>query len=155
MVDLDAFDLAAARTKAQELAAFSERFREGSEAPFARALVAVTERAHEALEHALAELTDADAKHRLVYVLTRAAELDVGEARWDVARARAERALPIAEQLARSSEIALARVVLARCARARGDVEAATHQRRAMATLSLPTVAAKVRRALEELDDAT
>lgn len=155
MVELDVGDLPAARTRARELATFGERFREGSEAPFARALVALTDRADDALDRALVELTEADAKHRLVYVLTRSAELDARETRWDTVRARASRALGIAELLGRSSELLLSRVLLARAARAMGDVDEEIRQRRAMASLVLTTVAAKVRRNLEELDGAS
>src|SRR5690606_39254598 len=80
MVELERDALGAADTLARELLRLGERLREGSELPFARVLSALValglgdDSSDEALTAALDALRDADAKHRLVYALTRAAE---------------------------------------------------------------------------------
>jgi len=106
-----------------------------------------------ALEAALAELTVADWKHRLVFVLTRAAIDDARAARWSTARTRAKRALGIAELLGRPSEIVLARALLVRCARALDEHDEELEQRKAVDALPLATVAANVRKIAEALDE--
>ncbi len=102
-----------------------EKFREGSERPFARALDALCDYAicdeTGALESALEELRIADAKHRLAYTLTRAALLDVERQRPEAAIARAGEALIYAEALNRATEVMLAHVALARARRAAND----------------------------------
>lgn len=135
---------------AKELAELGERFREGSEAPFAHALVALAaialgEDADAALEAAIEELARADAKHRLAYVLSRAALHDIE--RGDTGRAcvRARRALGYAEILERPTEIALSRFVLQRCAAARGDHDETQLQEGAITSQAAAWVAAPVR----------
>jgi hypothetical protein len=108
---------------AVELEGLGERLREGSEAPFARALLALSRRAlgeagaEDALDAALEELRRADAKLRLAYALTRAARLDLESVRARRARARAEEARGAAEALARPTEALLAKVTLVRACR--------------------------------------
>jgi DNA-binding SARP family transcriptional activator len=108
---------------AVELEGLGEKLREGSEAPFARALVALSRHAlgeagaDDALEAAIEELRRADAKLRLSYALTRAARVDLGRGRAERARARAEEARGAAEALARPTEALLAKVTLVRACR--------------------------------------
>ncbi len=158
VADFERGDLRAARRRAEELVVLGERFREGSEAPFARSLVALTglalgvEGAAAALAAEIEALTIADAKHRLAYVLTRVAKIDFADGRFDLARDRAARALAIAELLERPTETALALVVLIRCARASGDRDAEARHRSALAAVPLAAVAAGVRHVVEGLD---
>ncbi len=127
MVELQRQDYALALQLGEELIRLGARLREGSEAPFARALAALSGRAlgcagaRENLEQALGELRASDAKHRLAYVLTRAAAGDLSAGEPWLARRRASEALPIARALKRPSEIALALVVLVQAASALKD----------------------------------
>jgi hypothetical protein len=116
-------DWAGACRLAVELDALGGKLREGSEAPFARALVALSRHAlgeagaEDALEAALEELRRADAKLRLAHALTRAARLDLERGRPGRARARAAEARGAAEALARPTEALLAKVTLVRACR--------------------------------------
>jgi DNA-binding SARP family transcriptional activator len=111
-------DWIAARRLAVDLAALGEKLREGSEAPFARALLALSRRAldepgaEEALESAIDELRRVDAKLRLAYTLTRAARLDLARERATTARERAREARAAAAALARPTETLLAGLTL-------------------------------------------
>jgi hypothetical protein len=111
-------DWKGARPLAVELDALGEKLREGSEAPFARALLALARRAldeegaAEALERAIEELRGVDAKLRLAYTLTRAARLDLARGRAPSARERAREARAAAEALARPTEALLAGLTL-------------------------------------------
>ena len=71
----------AARAHCKTLVELGDKLREGSERPFAHALDALCHYAladdAAPLEAALEDLRAADAKHRLAYMLTRAALLDV------------------------------------------------------------------------------
>jgi DNA-binding SARP family transcriptional activator/predicted ATPase len=116
-------DWTAALRLARDLAALGEKLREGSEAPFARALLALSrhalgeEAAEDALDAALDELRGVDAKQRLAYALTRAARLDLEQGRARRARERAEEARRAAEALGRPSETILAKLTLVRACR--------------------------------------
>jgi hypothetical protein len=111
-------DWAGARRLAVEPDALGEKLREGSEAPFARALLALSRRAldeagaEEALDSAIEELRRVDAKLRLAYTLTRAARLDLARERAGPARARATAARAAAAALARPTETLLAGLTL-------------------------------------------
>lgn len=128
-LELQRGDPAAARRLAADLTALGSKLREGSEAPFARALEALCRLASgEAgairdFEAAIEELRCADAKQRLAFVLTRAAVLDLRRGDAAAARGRAAEALVLAEALGRASEAALARAALARAAADLGDAE--------------------------------
>ncbi len=104
-----------------------ERLREGSEAPFARALEGLCHYAlqddTEHLDDALDDLRLADAKYRLAYVLTRAALLDVERGRPATAVTRATEALAAAEVLERATEMMLAHLALAQAHRDLQQVE--------------------------------
>ncbi len=116
---------------AKELAEIGEKLREGSEGPLGRAMLALcryqkgdTGR-RAALEDAIQELRDADAKQRLAFILTQAAAIESERGDLESAAARAAEAEAIGRVLQQPSESALARAVLLRIARERGDREAA------------------------------
>ncbi len=123
MLELDAGQHESARAHAAELSPIADKLRGGSEAPFAAALAALSQYTlgdedTGGLDEALEGLRVVDAKHRLAFVLTRAAEIDVGRARPQQAQRRAEEALRLAQALESPSDIALARALLAHCATA-------------------------------------
>ena len=144
-------ELAAARTRADELARLGTRFAEGSEAPFARGLVALVrcangeDDAQADLDAALDTLAAVDAKQRLSSLASRAAWCDVERGATARAITRARRALDAASALERSTEIALARAVLARA----GDGDVAAHLDDIVARW--PLVAAPIRERLAAL----
>jgi hypothetical protein len=148
---------AEARSLAVELERLGGKFREGSEAPFARALLALTRQAvgereaGRALEAALGDLRVADARQRLGYTLTRAARLDLEQGNAERARARAEEARQTLTALGRPTEILLAEVAFARACRALGQE---SEVRRVLVDLQLtplPGAAEPARRELDEL----
>jgi len=94
-----------------------EKLREGSEKPYARAMLGLCNYAiddeAEGLDAALADLRVADAKHRLAYILTQAALIDCERGRIGQAGDRAVEALEYATLLERPTEMLLARALLA------------------------------------------
>jgi hypothetical protein len=77
------------------------------------------------LDAALGDLRIADAKHRLAYILTRAALVDCERGRFAAAKARATEALGYATLLERNTEMLIANAVLAHDCRVQGDSEGA------------------------------
>jgi hypothetical protein len=73
------------------------------------------------MDAALADLRLADAKHRLAYILTRAAVLDCERGRVDSAVERATEALEYATLLERATEMLIANAVLSHASSKRGD----------------------------------
>jgi hypothetical protein len=73
------------------------------------------------LDAALTDLRVADAKHRLAYILTRAALIDCERGRYGAANARATEALGYATLLERNTEMLLATAVLSHDCRVKGD----------------------------------
>ncbi len=146
-----------ARRLAVELDTLGEKLREGSEAPFARALLALSRHAlgepgaEADLDSALEELRAADAKLRLAYTLTRAARLDLGRGRPLPARRRAEEARGAAQALARPTETLLAGVTLARACRELADDEEAERLLEALRSRAAPGAADLARRELADL----
>jgi DNA-binding SARP family transcriptional activator len=133
MIDLERGRLDSALKRCAALVEIGEKLREGSEAPFARALDGLCRFDRDdddtALEAALEELRLVDARHRLAYVLTRAAGLDTERGRFARAIERAGEALDCAEVLERATDIALARAALVEAHEAAGeDDEAARHR---------------------------
>jgi len=116
MLDLQRGRLAEARERCQELIVLGDKLREGSEEPFARAIRGLCNYAIDddqaGLQSALADLRVADAKHRLAYILTRAALIDSERGRSQVATERASEALGYAEVLERATEMLIANAVL-------------------------------------------
>lgn len=135
-----------ARRRCAELAEIGHRLREGSEAPFAGALEGLCGYALDddaaALDQALEDLRIADAKHRLSYVLTRAALLDYERGRIEPALARATEALGYADLLQRATEKLLAHLVLGLGLRAAGRAAEAEPHAAAIAMLEASGVAA-------------
>jgi tetratricopeptide (TPR) repeat protein len=130
MVSIHRRDPAEACRHAEELAAIGEKLREGSEGPLGRAMLALcryqkgeTEQ-RAALEEALQELREADAKQRLAFVLTQAASVESERGELERAAARADEAKAIGQILQQPSESALARAVLLQIARTQGDEDA-------------------------------
>ena len=128
-----------AKTYSETLIEIGNKLRVGSERPFAFALAALCTYAIEdsdtELVAALDDLRVADAKHRLAYTLTRAAQLDCDRGRIERAMARAAEALEYATLLQRATEMMLARSVLACTSRELGDNEAAAAHEAAVADL--------------------
>jgi tetratricopeptide (TPR) repeat protein len=125
MLDLQRGRLVAARERCNELLMLGGKLREGSEEPFARAMLGLCNLAiddeRDGLDAALADLRVADAKHRLAYVLTRAALVDCERGRVDSAVARAREALEYATLLERPTEMLIAHAVLSHASRKRGE----------------------------------
>ena len=120
-----------ARERAQQLVALGEKIREGSEKPFADALLGLCTYAldddFEMLDAALETLRIADAKYRLAYILTRAAIIDCARGRKQSGVDRANEALGYARILERPTEMLLANAVLACGYGGIGADEAAEH----------------------------
>jgi len=125
LIDLERGRLEDASRRCCELVTIGSKLREGSEAPFARALHGLCVYALDddpfLLDSGIEELRIVDAKYRLACVLTRAALLDYERHRVDVAMKRADEALEYARLLERASEMLLAHVVLALGCRTTGD----------------------------------
>ena len=134
MVSIHRRDPEKACRHAKELAAIGEKLREGSEGPLGRAMLALCryqkgETDHrQALEDALQELRDVDAKQRLAFVLTQAAAIESERGDLESAAVRATEAEAIGRILQQPSESALARAVLLRIAREEGDEAAIRRQ---------------------------
>ena len=126
-------DYAAARSRAAQLVTLGSKIREGSEKPFADALLGLCDYAlddrQSALDQALEGLRIADAKYRLAYVLTRAALIDCERGNKHSAAERAAEALTYARLLERPTEMLLAHAVLACGYSGGGKGEAMKHRR--------------------------
>lgn len=113
-------DWTGSRRLAEDLVTLGGKLREGSEAPFASALLSLCRvslgetEAADALDAAIAELRVVDAKLRLAYSLTRAARIDLERGDAVRARARAEEARQAGMALGRPTETLLASLTLAR-----------------------------------------
>lgn len=119
-------EVSQAELVAHQLLTVGGRSGEGSEAPFARAALALArclqgQDESERLAEAVAELQRADAKQRGAYVLVRWAEYALARSELGAAEQRAQEALRLAEAVERTTEVVLARVVLAQVALERGD----------------------------------
>jgi len=156
MLDLQRGRLLEARERCNELLRLGAKLREGSEEPFARAMLGLCNYAiddePEGMEAAIEDLRIVDAKHRLAYILTRAALIDCERDRVDIAVARATDSLEFATLLERATERLIASAVLSQAARKRGDRQAAeTHAREAV-RLASAGAAAWTRELVEKLD---
>jgi DNA-binding SARP family transcriptional activator/tetratricopeptide (TPR) repeat protein len=149
MIDLEQNQIDSALARCDSLVEIGGKLREGSEAPFARALASVCRYAKDGedsgLGSALDELRDADAKHRLAVVLTRAAAIDLQLGRTDEAIARGNEALECALALERATDIVLAHTALAAAHEKAGDAETAARHRDAIASVDAESVAAWAR----------
>jgi hypothetical protein len=149
MLDLQRGALAQASEHCAELLALGDKLRGGSEEPFARAMArlcayAIDDKA-EGLDAALADLRVADAKHRLAYILTRAAMIDCERGRAETATRRATEALGYATLLDRATEMLLANAVLSRDCAAAGDRKGAAKYAREVERISRAGAAAWAR----------
>ena len=145
MIEFQRGNYREARDYCETLESIGEKLRVGSEGPFAKAATALCDYAltdnGEALEPALEDLRQVDAKYRLAYILTRAAQLDCERGRLDDAERRATEALEYATLLHRATEMSLARAILACTCRALNDPEAAAEHDAAIAELEATGVA--------------
>jgi tetratricopeptide (TPR) repeat protein len=119
MMKIDQCAYGEAQPLAEELVLISDKLREGSEAPFARvirALIAygLDANAYDSLSEALTLLRQRDAKYRLAFALTRAAQIDLRSGNLPRAAANAAEGLEMAEKLKRASEVAIALAILSR-----------------------------------------
>jgi hypothetical protein len=156
MIAFERGEFVQARDRCAPLLTLGERLREGSEAPFARALDGLCRYALDddagGLDRALDDLRLADAKYRLAYTLTRAALLDVERGRPRDAVARAGEALEAARVLERATEMMLAHLALTQAHAALGDTEACRFHAAELAGFEQAPVAAWARlRAAEAL----
>jgi hypothetical protein len=146
-----------ARRYSTELLDIAGKLRGGSEAPFARALVALTACAtgetdgQANLEAAIDELRMVDAKHRLAWSLTRASVCELGRGLIDTARAHAEEALSIDEYLEHASDITITRVALARAADRGGDTAETERQITLLGEDRAGEISFQAQQALDEL----
>ena len=105
----------------------------------------------EELDRAAETLRQVDAKFRLAWILTRAAQADLGRGDAARARVRAAEALDLALAVRRPSEVTFARSLLVRAAEALGDLAAARQQRAALRREPVQAGSAAARRALESI----
>ena len=149
MLDFQRGRLAQARERCEELLTLGDKLREGSEEPFARAMAGLCTYAIDdetgQLDAALADLRTADAKHRLAYILTRAALIDCERGRVDAATERATEALRYATLLERATEMLLANAVLSHDCAATGDRKGAARFAKEVERISTAGAAAWTR----------
>ncbi|WP_373182341.1 BTAD domain-containing putative transcriptional regulator [Halomonas campaniensis] len=146
---------AQALSRCRALLLLGERLRDGSEAPFAQAALGlcrlVTDDDPAPLCDALGALRDADARHRLAWVLNRAALHHLERGHPGEAHSAAAEALTHALALERRSEQLLAHGVLAAASRALGDLPDADRHARAAASLLHPPAGDWARRRVAAL----
>ena len=156
MLEMQRQRFAEARALADELVEVAARLRDGSEAPYARVLAALVrhttgDTGAQDLDATLAELRAADAKQRLAWALTRAAEADLTRGDAAAARTRAEEALRLAQLLERPSDVVLARVALGRAAALTGDHAEVARHTAEVGPSALRFVSQQARSAVDEL----
>ncbi len=155
MMALETGHYPTARQRCQALVALGDRLRGGSEGPFAHAAEALCRLAEDdeprPLAAALPALRDADAKHRLAWVLNRAARLHLARRRPREASLAAEEALANAQALERDSERLLAHAILARAGHALEETSRAAEHSQAAEKMQATTVSAWVREQAAEL----
>jgi tetratricopeptide (TPR) repeat protein len=149
MIEIERGRHDSARSHCTILMELGEKLRDGSERPFAYALdslchYALTDELAP-LESALKHLRIADAKHRLAYILTRAALLDLERGHSIRAAAHASEALEYAEALDRATETMLAHVALASACKTSLDASGFEKHLAALARLDSAPVAAWAR----------
>jgi hypothetical protein len=126
-LELVRHDYARALALGEELVRLGERLREGSEAPYARALLWLVryarepEQARDGLEEALRAQSVSDDKRRRALLLVRTGQLEHARSDWTRCRARAREALELAESMERASDAALALALLVDVERESGD----------------------------------
>lgn len=158
MLELEAGNLAIALDYCGELTHVTAQMSEGSEAPHAAALDAVTRylrgerNSDDSLARSCHALLALDSPRMLAYIQTLAAERDVQHGYAQVAIARAQEALKAAQVVNNSSEIALAWAVLIQAQIALNQsVEAVEQWQRLMATVEDAALSARAHQALARL----
>ena len=155
LIELERGNSDRTRECAKELAAVASKIGEGSEAPFAVTLEALSSlmlgdpKASARFDEAIAVLRQIDAKALLSRALAFAAIFDLEARNLRRAAGRAKEALAAAEVVGRRSEIVKARAILARVAQASGDRCGAIEQKQHIAgyLLEPESIAAHARRA--------
>ncbi len=117
IIEVEREDYAAARERCHSLVDMGSRLRDGSEYPFALAMQGLCDYGHSGddsgLDQRLAAVREADAKHRLAFLLNRAARLDIRHGRLDSALGRSLEALDLAQLMERPSEKLFAQINIA------------------------------------------
>ncbi|HEY6556081.1 MAG TPA: AAA family ATPase [Polyangiaceae bacterium] len=142
-LELRRHDYARALQLSDDLVSLGERLRDGSEAPFARAVQALARYATGAdsalsFDHGIEALALMDAKQRRAVLLVRAAELEASRSAWPLVRAHAELALRLADIMELPSEAALALALLIESEHALHGKAASEQLDALSAKLSLP-----------------
>ncbi|HKX55045.1 MAG TPA: hypothetical protein VJN01_03045, partial [Xanthomonadales bacterium] len=132
-------DCGRALALSEPLCELAGKIREGSEEPLARALYGLC-LYHDSdksgpLDQAIEDLRIVDAKHRLAYIQSRAALIELERGRFESARNRAREALSCAELLQRPSEMLIAHVALYHAANAAADSATMAAECAAMSSL--------------------
>jgi tetratricopeptide (TPR) repeat protein len=159
MLEIQREDYPGALARLDALERLGKKVRDGSELPFARALSAYCryalgqETSREPLLLELGVLRTVDAKHRLVFLLGRLAELDRKNGHLELAEQQAREALKVATALDRSTEMALARITLGHLALSAGRFDDATTHIEAMDQL-MPRASREARGLAVELRKA-
>jgi hypothetical protein len=117
IIEVEREDYAAARERCHNLVDMGSRLRDGSEYPFALAMEGLCDYGHggddSGLDQRLAAVREVDAKHRLAFLLNRAARLDIRHGRLDSALGRSLEALDLAQLMERPSEKLFAQINIA------------------------------------------
>lgn len=127
MLSLERGRLGQCEDACAELLGLAEKMREGSELPFARALLALCwlvrkqGEAADAFANALDALRRADSKHRLAFICSSAARHFLEREDFEGARALGEEALAAADAIGRPSDTAAALAILVRVAAKKGS----------------------------------
>lgn len=157
ILELQRENYGAAGGYAAEMAAIGDKVREGSEAPFSRVMTALAAYAEdgdaspEALDAAMDELRQADAKFRLAVAQSTAAAIELRRGEAARAKPRAEEMLAAAELLQRPSERAMARLLLLRAAEDLGDTDGAKEHVGALSREPLKMLSSFVRCQVEDV----
>lgn len=155
MIEIERGNYHSAQAMSESLQMIGDKIREGSEGPFAKALTALCMYAQkddaDSFGEAMNDLRVADAKHRIAYLLNRAALIDVERGYLETAACKATEALEYAELLERSSEVLVARVVLAQVHKARNETQLLDEQLQAIAHLGSRSVARWAKDRAEQL----
>ncbi len=155
LMDMERDDYVRALERCLQLRELGERLRDGSEAPYAAAAVALCCYALEddpgPFGVALVTLRHADARHRLAVLLLQAARLDLARGRIESTRQRAAESLEHARVLERRTEQLLAHALLAEAARHLDDAAEWQHHAQAAEALAQAPVAGWARRRWQAL----
>ena len=156
MLEIDRGRYESALKLAKSVAELGGRVRSGAEGPAGRALLSFAEllcggAQASALHASVEKLRKADAKYELAFLLTRWANHELMRERMEEAELRATDALEVAQAIGRPSDIALARVVLARCARQRADQPTRQHHVRELINMGPGDLSRTARDKLESV----